>query len=41
MINDVGRAYFNARATRDIYVEITEEDTEKETDQIGKLNVCL
>ena len=41
MINDVSRAYFNAQSTRDIYIEIPEEDTEKEGDQIGKLNVCL
>ena len=41
MINDVSRTYFNAPATRDIYVELPDEDDEKEPGQIGKPNVCL
>ena len=42
MINDVRRAYFNAKVTRDIYIEIPEEDKkEGESDMLGKLNLCL
>ena len=42
MINDVARAYFHAKCTRDPYVELPEEDDEYgQGDQIGKLNLCL
>lgn len=41
MCNDASRAYFNAAATRDIYVELPIEDPEYSKDLLGKLNVCL
>ena len=42
MVNDVKRAYFHAKATRDIYVEIPAEDkTPGEGDVVGKLQLCL
>ena len=42
MINDVKRAYFHAKVTRDIYVEIPQEDrVEGEGDMVGKLELCL
>ena len=41
MFNDVSRAYFYARATRDIYIELPEEDLEANQGEVGKLNLCL
>ena len=41
MINDVWRAYFYARATRDLYVEIPPEDDEAGPNVLGKLELCL
>ena len=41
MVNDVKRAYFNARATRDLYIELPEEDVDHGKNLIGKLNLCL
>ena len=42
MINDVKRAYFHARVTRDLYVELPEEDRlPNEGDLVGKLELCL
>ena len=41
MINDVKRAYFHARATRDVYVELPDEDKlPGEGDLVGKLDLC-
>ena len=37
MINDVSRAYFYAKCTRDLYVELPAEDPEAHPDFIGKL----
>ena len=41
MINDVRRAYFYAKATRDIYIEIPAEDPEASPGKLGKLRLCL
>ena len=41
MINDVRRAYFYARATRDIYIEIPPEDPDAAPGVLGKLKLCL
>ena len=41
MINDVSRAYFYAKAVRDLYIELPSGDPEATEDQLGKLNVCL
>ena len=42
MVNDVARAYFHAKCTRDIYVELPEEDEQFGIgDMVGKLNLCL
>ena len=42
MLNDVNRAYFNARVTREVYVKLPAEDLEPgEKDLVGKLNLCL
>ena len=42
MINDVRRAYFYAKATRDIYIEIPEEDRKPgDENKLAKLNLCL
>ena len=42
MVNDVARAYFHAKCTRDIYVELPEEDEQFGVgDMVGKLNLCL
>ena len=41
MVNDVRRAYFNAKITRDIYIEPPEEDPEYGTGKLGKLKLCL
>ena len=42
MIIDVKRAYFHARATRDVYVELPDGDKlPGEGDLVGKLQLCL
>ena len=42
MVNDVARAYFHAKCTRDIYIELPEEDEQYGVgDVVGKLNLCL
>ena len=41
MINDVRRAYFNARATRHSFIELPDEDPRKSPELVGRLNVCL
>ena len=41
MIHDVGRAYVDAEATRDLYVELPAEDPEASSDVLGKLELCL
>ena len=42
MVNDVARAYFHAKCTRDIYIELPEEDDmHGKGDLVGKLNLCL
>ena len=41
MINDVSRAYFYAKATRDLYIRLPPEDPEAGPGKLGKLNLCL
>ena len=41
MINDVRRAYFYAKAKRDIYIEVPTEDPESGPNVLGKLELCL
>ena len=41
MINDVRRAHFYAKATRDLYIELPAEDPESGGDTLGKLELCL
>ena len=41
MINDIARAYFNAKLDRDLYVELPPEDREEGQDLVGKLMLCL
>ena len=41
MINDVARAYFNARMDRLLYRELPEEDREAGKHLIGRLDLCL
>ena len=41
MVNDVSRAYFYAKATRCIYIELPEEDVEGAPDEIGRLELSL
>ena len=41
MTNDVSRAFFYAKVTRDIYIELPEEDPEYGTGKLGKLQLCL
>ena len=41
MINDVRRAYFYAKASRNLFVEIPEEDPRKTAGTIGRLKLCL
>ena len=41
MINDVSRAYFYAKCTRCLYVELPEEDPDAHPDFLGKLRLCL
>ena len=35
MVNDVRRAYFYAKASRDIYIELPAEDTDGNKDMLG------
>ena len=42
MLNDVSRAFFNAKVTREVYVQLPPEDIGPgEKDMVGKLNLCL
>ena len=41
MINDVSRAYFFAKCTRDLYIELPAVDPEAHPDYIGKLRLFL
>ena len=41
MINDVRRAYFYAKITRDVYIELPKEDPKYGTGLLGKLKLCL
>ena len=41
MINDVSRAYFYARSTRCMYIEIPPEDLKAHPDYLGRLRLCL
>ena len=41
VINDVHRAYFHVKATRDIYSEISAEDPDAGPDLLSKLEFCL
>ena len=41
MINYVRRAYFYAKASRDLYIELPAEDPEAGPDVLGKLELCL
>ena len=42
MTVDVKRAYFNALATREVYVEIPKEDrVAGDEDRVGRLRLCL
>ena len=41
MINGVRRAYFYAKASRDLFVEILDEDPLKQPGLIGRLKLCL
>ena len=41
MLSDVKRAYLNAPATRELYVELPDEDPGKAKGLVGKLNLSL
>ena len=41
MINDFRRAYFYAAASRDLFVEIPDEDPRKRPGLVGRLKLCL
>ena len=41
MINDVSRAYFYAKCSRCLYVELPPEDPEAHPDYFGRLRLCL
>ena len=41
MVNDVRRAYFYAKATRDVYIELPQEDPDFGSGNICKLRLCL
>ena len=41
MINDASRAYFYAKATRCIYIELPQEDDQAKPDEIGRLELSL
>ena len=41
MINDVRRAYFYARASRNLFINFPDEDPNKGSGMVGKLSLCL
>ena len=41
MINDVRRAYFYAKASRNLFVELPDEDPRKAAGLVGRLKLCL
>ena len=41
MVNDVSRAYFCAKCTRTIYIELPPEDPEAQPDYLWRLRLCL
>ena len=42
MINDVSRAFFHAKATREVYVKLPDEDTKPGDEKLcGKLNFSM
>jgi hypothetical protein len=41
MINDLRRAYFYAKITRDVYIDLPKEDPKYGTGLLGKLKLCL
>ena len=41
MVNDIARAYFNAKMDRDLFCELPEEDRVPGEDMVGKLELCL
>ena len=41
MVNDVSRAYFYARMTRPLYIEIPSEDPKASPELLGRLRLCL
>ena len=42
MLNDVSRAFFNAKVTREVYIQLPAEDVGPgEKDLVGRLNLCL
>ena len=41
MVNDVSRAYFYAKMTRPLYIEIPSEDPKASPELLGRLRLCL
>ena len=41
MVNDVSRAYFYAKMTRPLYIEVPAEDPNASRDKLGRLRLCL
>ena len=41
MVNDASRAYANAPATRDVFLELPHEDPDYGSGLVGKLRVCV
>ena len=41
MVNDVSRAYFYAKMTRPMYIEIPKEDPKADPGLLGRLRLCL
>ena len=41
MVNDISRAYFYAKATRCMYIELPQEDPYNDSDMLGRLRLCL
>ena len=41
MVNDVKRAYFYAQAKRDLFIEVPDEDPDKDPSMVGRLNLSL
>ena len=41
MLNEIGRAFFHAPATREVYVELHAEERERGQDLVGRLRVSL